>query len=473
MNTASSIVAAIGGGSGIDMTKLANDLADAQFALRNQRLSEKSEVLERQISVASSLKNSLTLLAGALGERVRSGDLAVTPRIANSSVATVTSPLGTAGRGRYSLEVLSLARGQTLASPPIADAATVIGAGSLTFRFGAVDGTGFTEDAGKAAVTVEIASGSTLADIAKAINGKNAGLTAYVAQTAQGAQLVIKGGEGVQNGFVIEAGETPGEEGLSALGWNPSTGSDPARLLAVSADAQFKLDGLAMTSATNDPGMVAPGLSLKLTGTNAGAPTTIEFSSPSASISTAMQDLVSALNEIVGEMNAATDPMSGELASDPGARALKRTFSELGGLEIMPNAPSGSPRTLSDLGLAIERDGKFRLDGKRLQAALERDPEGVAAMFTNGLYGVYATLDKISRSASSAGDPGSLAGSIARYQSQSSQLSEAATKLLDQQERFRATMINRFAKADTRIGESQSTLAFLKSQIDAWNGSRS
>ncbi len=472
MSEASSIVAALGGGSGIDMTKLASDLADAQFALRNERLAEKSDVLERQISAASSIKNSLSLLSSALGDRVRSGDLAVTPQIGNGSVATPTSPLGSAGKGSYSLEVLSLARNQTLSAPPMADAATVVGAGSLTFRFGTADAASFTEDTAQAAVTVDIASGSTLADVAKAINGKNAGLTAYVAQTAQGAQLVIKGGEGVQKGFIVEATETVGEEGLAALAWNPAVGGDPARLLGQSADAQFKLDGLAMTSASNTTGTVAPGLALKLSGTNVGAPTTIEFSSPVSSISSAMNDLVGALNEIVGELNAATNPMSGDLARDSGARTLKRSLSRLGGTEVMPNAAPGAPRTLADLGLALERDGTFRLDTQRLQTAIERDPSAVAAMFTSGLYGVYATIDKISRTASSTGDPGSLAGSISRYQTQSIEVSEDAAKLLDQQERLRATMVARFARADVRIGESQSTLSFLKSQIDAWNGSK-
>jgi flagellar hook-associated protein 2 len=471
MSDASSIVSALGGGSGVDMTKLASDLADAQFALRNERLAERSDILERQISTASSLKNSLSLLAGALGERVRSGDLAVTPRIANSSVATASSPIGASGSGRYSLEVLSLARSQALAAPPVASADTAAGAGTLTFRFGAVDAAAFTEDSAKPAVTIDIASGATLADVAKAINAKSAGLSAYVAQTAQGAQLVIKGADGKQNGFTVEAIEAAGEEGLAALAWNPSSG-DPERLLAVSADAQFKLDGLTISSAGNDVVAVAPGLSLKLTGVNPGAPTRIEFPSPVGMISSAMQDLVGAINEIVSDLNAATDPMGGDLARDPGARALKRSLSQLGGTVIMPNAPAGAPRTLSDLGLAIERDGTFRLDAARLQAALDRDAAGVAAMFTNGLYGVYATIDKISRSASSTGDPSSLAGSIFRYQAQSKVVSEDASKLLEQQERLRASMVARFAKADARIGQSQSTLSFLKSQVDAWNGSK-
>lgn len=47
--TSSSLVTALGGGSGIDMTALANNLATAQFASRNDRLAAKSEKLDAQI----------------------------------------------------------------------------------------------------------------------------------------------------------------------------------------------------------------------------------------------------------------------------------------------------------------------------------------------------------------------------------------------------------------------------------------
>lgn len=468
-STVSSIVTTLGGGSGIDMAALANSLATAQFQLRNDRLSIRSDELDKQISAASSLKNSLSQLSSALGDRVRAGDLAIIPQIANSAVAAVSSPPGLSGSGTYTLEVTSLATTQTLTMPAMASSSTVVGAGSLTFRFGQTSASGFSEDAAHAAVTVDIASGSTLSDIANAINAKNAGVSAYVAQTSQGAQLVLKGSEGVQNGFIVEASETVGEEGLAALAWNPAAGGDPAQLLSLSADAQFKLDGLTMTSASNDVGTVAPGLSLKLTGTNAGTPTQISFPSQVANITSAMQDLVGALNSIVGDLYTATDPASGDLSGDPGARALKRALSGLGMEVIMPNAASDAPRTLSDLGLSIQRDGTFKLDADRLQATLARDPAGAAAMFTTGLYGVYATVDKLARSAASTVDPGSLAGSIARYEAQSKQVDDDQAKLADQQEQLRTSLVARFAKADVQIGASKSTLSFLQAQIAAWN----
>ena len=49
----SSIANSLGIGSGVDMVSLAEELARAQFEPRQQRLENKSEVLERQISTAS------------------------------------------------------------------------------------------------------------------------------------------------------------------------------------------------------------------------------------------------------------------------------------------------------------------------------------------------------------------------------------------------------------------------------------
>jgi flagellar hook-associated protein 2 len=472
MSAIGSIVSSLGAGSGIDMSKLASDLAEAQFALRTDRLTTQSEQLERQISTASSIKNQLSLLASALGERVRTGDLSSQPSVANATVASASSPSGTVGSGTYSLEVLTLAKAQTLAGPAYPASTATMGAGQLTIRFGATTGSSFTADASRAAVTIDIAAGKTLADVASAINAKGAGIKAYVAQTADGAQLVLKGADGASNGFIVEATETVGQEGLAALAWNPAAGGDPDQLKSASGDASFKLDGLAMTSASNETGAIAPGLSLKLTGTNAGAPTQINFASPTSTIAGAMADLVSALNEVAGSLRDATDPMNGDLARDSGARGLQRSFSRLATTVVMPNAATDAPRTLSDLGLSIQRDGTFRLDSAVLQRTLARDPAGAAAMFTSGLYGVYATFDKLTRSATSTGDPGSLGGSILRYQSKSTAISKASAKLAEQQETLRSNMVARFAKADTRIGASKSTLSFLQSQIDAWNASK-
>ena len=463
-----SIVTALGGGSGIDMAALANNLAIAQFAGRTDRLSAKSEQLDAQISSASNLKSMLMSLATSLGDRIRVGDLSPQPKVGNGAVASASLSGTRQPKGSYSLEVTRLASGQTLASQAFAAPTTPVGAGTLTLRFGTVAGASFTEDAAHAPVAVTIPSGATLSDVAGAINGANAGVTAYVAQTVNGAQLVLKGKDGAANGFVLDASEDPLEPGLSALAWAP--GSASGQLLAGAADAAFKVDGLAMTSPSNTVSEAIPGVTLKLSATNAGAPTSVTFSDPAAVITEAMGDLTAALNEIASALGTATDPTNGDLRADGGARALRRSFSQLAGSVVMPGA-TGMARTLADLGLSTQRDGTFVLDKARLANTLAKDPDGASAMFTTGLFGVYATVDKLYRKATTATDPGSLGGSINRYTRQLKQVGEDQADLAEQQETLRARLASRFATSETRIGTSKATLSFIQNQIAAWNKS--
>lgn len=467
-----SIVSSLGGGSGINMAELASNLAVAQFANRTDRLTTRSETLDKQISAASNLKSMLLSLSASFGQRLRSGDLSPQPRIANSAVAQLALSGTATPSGSYALEVSSLATGQVLASPAFASGAAPVGSGTLRLRFGTVASGTFSADAARAPVEIAIPAGATLADAASAINASGKGVTAYVAQTGAGAKLVLKGPEGATNGFVIEAAETAGDPGLAALAWEPGAG-DPARLTATAANAAFSVDGVAMTSAGNRIEDVVPGLTVTLTARNAGAPTQITFADASASIGSVMQDLTSALNEIAGELANLTRPPSGELARDSGAIALKRALSGLAGTVVMPGAPEGAPRTLADLGLSTQRDGTFTLDSKRLSATLAADPKGAAAMFTTGLYGVYATIDSVSRAASTAASASSLGASITRYSAQKTQTTSDLAKLAEQQEKLRAQLVTRFAATDTRVGASKATLSFLQNQIDAWNAPRS
>lgn len=471
-NATAALLTSLGAGSGIDMTALATNLAAAQFAAKTDRLTTQSEKVDSQISAASTLKSAISNLSTSLGDRVRAGDLSASPLVANASVATAKLSGTSQPKGSYTLEVTSLATSQTLASPAYTAATDTVGAGSLTLRFGTTSGATFTEDTAHAAVDITVPTGATLADVASAINAKNAGVTAYVSNTTAGAKLVLKGADGAANSFVLEATETVGEEGLANLTWNPAA-PGTGRLLTSAGNANLKIDGLDITAASNSLTDAIPGVTLSLTGTNTGSPTKVSFSDPSSAITSAMSDLTSALNEIAASLNTLTDAKTGELARDGGALALKRSFQQLTSMIIMPSAAEGTPRTLSDLGVSIQRDGTFLLDSTRLANTLKADPLAVGAMFTTGVSGVYATIDKISRSAAVVSNPASLAGSLARLNKQKTQLTEDQSKLAEKQDVLRQQLIARFSVADTAVGASKSTLSFLKNQIAAWNNSDS
>jgi flagellar hook-associated protein 2 len=222
------------------MTALATNLATAQFAAKTDRLSTQSDKLDKQISAASTLKSAISNLSTSLGDRVRTGDLSSQPLIANAAVAKVAASDGGLLKGSYSLEVTTLATSQTLVSPDSAGytaATDVVGAGTLKLRFGTTGAGTFTDDPNHAAVDITIPAGATLADVAAAINTKNAGVTAYVSNTTAGAKLVLKGSDGAGNSFALDATGDPGVANLAFDPTNPGTG----RLLTSAGNANLKI----------------------------------------------------------------------------------------------------------------------------------------------------------------------------------------------------------------------------------------
>ncbi|WP_239805228.1 flagellar filament capping protein FliD [Croceicoccus hydrothermalis] len=473
-SSTTSIVSALGAGSGVDMAKLASDLAAARFAPKIAQLENRAETLDLRISSAATLKSSLNELASALGERIRTGDLAPKPTSSDPAVATAKVASGGTASGSYALEVTQLAKAQTLALAPYGAATDPVGEGTLTIRFGSTAGGTFAEDTAQTALSINVGAGDTLNDVANAINLAGGSVTAYVVEGEAGAQLVMKGAEGQNNGFVVEGtgasagGGAPGS--IDYLNWTP--GTDSGQLKQASADALYTFDGVQMRSPTNSATNLPGGLSLTLTGVNAGNPATITFADRSTQIESMMVDFTAALNDIAGQLAQTAAPLGGELGNDPGARALKRDLSAFAGLVVMPNAAPGEPSRLSDLGLTRERDGTFRLDVARLKTTISDAPEATAAMFTTGLYGVFSTLDNLARRTSSATDPGRIGGSIKRYTRQREAITESLTKIGEQQDRLREQMTKTFAASDARVAQSQSTLSFLKSQIAVWNAAK-
>ena len=471
----SSIISALGAGSGVDFIQLATDISEASFAVQRQSVETRRTTLEAQVSAAAQLRNAVTGLASALGERIRTGDLAPRGELANPAVARVTVPAGLSPRGSFSLEVTQLARGQTLVGKSFASRDALVGAGTLTLRFGTVDGTSFNPDAARAAIDIAVTATDTLATLATKINQASGGaVSAYVATGTGGAQLVMKGREGAASGFVLEAAgaggaAAPGD--LSYLGWGPAT--DSGELKATARDAAFALDTVAMTSPTNRVTRLPGGFTLDLAATNTGAPTTLSFANNTDAVSGVMNDLVSALNEIVGQVNQLAAPLGGELGNDPGARELRRDLAGLAGRVVMPGAATGEPRTLADLGVVLNRDGTFRLDSARLGQALADTPDAVAAMFTTGASGVFATVDRFARENSLVSDPGSLGGSVRRFETQLANSDERLAVIAEQQEALRQRLTRDFVASERRVAASQSTLTFLRQQVDIWSNSDS
>lgn len=473
-NPGSSIISSLGAGSGVDFIQLADDLSEATFAFQRDNLQSRNDALEARISSAALIRNSLTNLASALGDRIRNGDLSPRPSLGNASIASVSTTPGITPSGTYSLEVTQLAQGQTLVSKSYGAATDLVGEGTLQVRFGTVDGGNFTEDAAQTALAIAVGADDTLESLAAKITTESDGvLNAYVASGSEGAQLVIKGRDGAANGFVLEPvsgsatpSNAPGD--LSYLSWSPS--SDTGELRQSSRDALFALDTVQMSSASNTVSGLPEGMTLTLSSTNPGAPTTLSFSNDTSAITSVMTDFVAALNDVASLLSEEGAAQGGTLGNDAGVRELKRDLARLTGEIVMPTAAEGEPNTLADLGLSINRDGTFRLDTDRLNETLAASPDAAAAMFTTGPFGLFATIDNLARDNSLRTDPGSLGGSLERYEAQIERNDERLARIAEQQENLRTRLTRELVAAERQISASQSTLSFLQQQIDAWNG---
>ena len=471
----SALLTSMGGGTGIDMTDLATKIAAAEYAGKSATLTSRLDKVAVQISQASQLKSDLVSLQGSLSSLIDSGNLLPAPSVTNASVASASLPLGSSGSSTpYSLEVTQLAQPQVLSSASQSASATMKG-GTLTFTFGTVAGSSFTADASHTSASITIPDGASLAQVAGRINAAGIGISAYVASNANDQQLVIKGSEGATNGFTLSASDDAGAAAagtsLETLAYDPAAVSNPTTKVQGATNAAYKLDGISRSATGNTIANAAPGLSLKLTGTNTGNPTTITFSDPSSAITGTMTNLVTALNALVSEMNTDMAPSTGALFNDSGAKAMSKALGALAGKVIMPNAASGEPKTLSDLGLSIDKSGNFTLDTARLSSALSTNAAGVAAMFTKGASGVYSTFFNMVQGLTTSTDPGSLAGSVTRYTKLQTSLSDQQSQIGTLQSALRERLITQYAAANSVVANSNSTLAYLQNQIAAWNKS--
>ena len=465
-NPGSSILSALGAGGGFDFVSFATSISDATFQFQRQTVTARREALQAQISAASQLRSSVSSLASALGDRIRNGDLAPNGVLGNAAVARATVPAGLSPRGDFSLEVTQLAKSQTLVTNAYAARDALVGEGTLNIRFGTV-GTGFEADTARDPLAITVAADDTLTTLAAKITRESRGaVSAYVAQGADGAQLVLKGAEGAANGFVIEpvgAGGAAAPGDLSYLAWNPA--SDAGELRGTAGDAAFLLDTVELTSPTNRVTGLPGGFNLDLTATNIGAPTTLSFASDTSAITSVMNDFVAALNDIAGQLNTLAAPIGGTLGGDAGARELRRDLSALASLVVAPSAAPGEPRTLGDLGVAINRDGTFQLDSARLNRSLEANPDAVAGLFTTGATGVFAAFDRFARQATLLGDPGSLGGSVQRFERQVEQADERLARIAEQQEQLRERLTRDFVASGRRVTAAQTTLDFVRANF--------
>lgn len=465
-----SISKTLGAGSGIDIGALVTALVDNQYSLKTKQFTAREETLTAQVSAVAKLKSGMSGFATALASLVKGGSLATQPTSGNTGIVKVAAlPGASIANLSTSVEVRALASAQVASTAtPLAATATP-GQGSISFQFGSYDAQDVFQPDATVLPPIAIAATDTLSTIATKINSANQGITASVISDAGGQRLVLKGPSGAEKAFTLTA--APGSDaGVQAL--EVGAGKTGTTIASTAADARVAVDGVEVRRATNSITDLIPGVRLDLQSVAVGTRVTIGSTPQTDNLRQAVNDVVATYNELHTMLKADTDPFTGVLARDIGARDMQRA---LAGLTLTPlrTATDGSPTTLAEIGVTTNRDGSLSVDSSKLARALNNNPKAVEAMFADGTAptgaGLSAALSAIS--AKVANRDYGLGASEGRYTKAQSSLSDDKLRASEAQEVMRSRLTQQFASMDSKVAVYKSTQNFLSQQIAAWNSS--
>ncbi|MEH3045779.1 flagellar filament capping protein FliD [Sphingomonas adhaesiva] len=479
---AKSLMDSMDAGSGVDTASLVSKLVDAQFATRKAQLTAKYDTLTSQISGASKLKSTIDDFTKALETLVKGGTLGTQPLSSNATAVTATTIQGqTVGTLNTTVKVNALATAQTTTSAKVASpaASATFGTGTLTLKLGTAtyasgEMTAFTtgkntDGSDKSfAITID-SSNNTLSGIATAINAQKAGVTATVVTDADGgAYLSLRGQLGEEQAFQLSADNS--SSALAAFDVRPRANGEaalPTTLASAAANASITVDGATVGRASNEVSDLVPGVKLTLT---APGTTTISSSRPTTALSGAVKDFVDTYNQVLAVVKEETDPINGELRADPAAKTLLRSLQSITSKVLLPNAASGTPASLSAIGVRTNaKTGELEVDDTTLTAALKNTPDAVEQMFAYSAVsgtGLYQAMSSI-RTASASTVYG-LGASTTRYRQAQSDLTKKQDTITDQSDRATKRLTQQFASMNSRVSAYKATQAFMQQKIDMW-----
>jgi flagellar hook-associated protein 2 len=367
----SSIGYSLGIGSGIDIKALIDGLAQAQRAPKQALIERRQEANAAKVSALAEATGAIDSFAAALSSLVNGGTLFTQPSVSDPSILSATTVAGNRLTNLSAqIEVLQLAKAQTLQSVSLLDASTAVGQGDLTLN----------TSRGSFVVTVD-STNDSLTGLAAAINAKSAGVTASVLTDSNGSRLVLKGATGEAQAFTLDvpAGTA---SGLERFAFGPAvtggmTEAQPAQ------DAIVRLDGVEVRRASNGFKDLIDGVQIDLKRASPGSTISLGVTRPTASIEQAVGDFVSAYNELhsllAKSVAAEKDGQAGgPLRGDVSIREMRRQLAQL---PTMVLNSQGTIKTLAEIGVATNRDGTLTLGTGRLKQMLESDPAAVEALF--------------------------------------------------------------------------------------------
>ncbi len=394
-------VTSLGVGSGLDLQSLVDGLVAAESQLRLGSLAVREASATERLSAYGLLSSALSEFDSSLSaladiSNFEERNVSTTNSDAFSVSANLDAPLGS-----FDIEVLSAGTSNLLTATGLVDitgaaitsSATNIGGGTLTIQQGT-----------QTAFTVDISSSSSsLAEIAQAINSAdgNTGVSASAVTGDSGTVLVLSADEvGVDNAITVTVDDVDGDDvnnlGLSQLAF--ASGVTPRFAETTAAtNAQISVSGQTVTSTSGATfSNVISGVSIEALEETTQVES-FSISKTTAKATAAVEEFVvsyNALFESINELGRAgsEDIDGGTLVGDSVLRNLSSQIRRTLFTSFESSLPVGV-RSLSDIGINIDRDGVLSLDSSKLNTALDTSFQSVVSLFSSSGEGVAQTQE--------------------------------------------------------------------------------
>lgn len=446
----SSIINSLGAGSGIDVKQLVTDLSNASRQPKVARINTLTQQNQARISALGQARSDIEGFANSLEQMVSDGTLRSTPTVSDESVLGATARAGLhADSFTASVMVSKLARAQSSYSGVVADRAAAIGTGTMTLTVGGVAKT----------ITIDAANNS-LDGLAKAINASGGGVTASIIADEGGHRIILKGPSGEANSFTLTA-DAGADPALATFAGTLTLGQS-------ATNAEFTIDGVAFSRATNIIDDVIPGMSLTLKKAAPGQTVDIGASRPLAMIKQTVGDFVSVYNQMKKSLASASS-MSGA------TKSLQELERELAGLVGKIISSHGSINKLTDIGISTTKEGLLAIDNKKLEAVLAADAGAVEALFNprrDATHtevtdpGIAFALDAIrDKAIATDGVIDRISTSLTK---KSETLAETLEKVEVREDAYRARLEKQYGSLEARLATIKATQTYLEQQIKLW-----
>ena len=365
-----SILTSLGGGSGIDIFKLARDLADVEKEPKQLAIQTSIDKSEASISGYAAISFQLDVVKSAFESFDDVSELATSKSTSsNPDVVEMTTLSGETLRGTYDINVSQVATEQRTVSTAFSSVDQSLNDESfdLTISVGNQSVTDHT-------VTIDTA---TPDGIVTSINTANIGVTANLVRLGNSSdeyQIMLQGDKGSEGSFTISSSVD--------LGFGESSNT-----LQTAGNAQFVFNGLSIERETNEISDLVNGATLTIKAPSEET-VSVSVSSGENLLKGSLQNMITAYNDLKGIMDALVDSDSeiengGALVNDySGVRFVEQQIRDA----IFDDAEtaSGSISSIRDLGVSTDKNGKLVLDEEVFDDALTNDYDDVKMMLTAG-----------------------------------------------------------------------------------------